>query len=175
MATTGEKVLSVNVGTAREFESGGRPAKSAIWKSPVVGLRACKGGRGAVAKYLGRQLRDEVVLVDPAPVRQTKRRLELVVAHARRGEGVYRRATIPVLLQTQGAQRGQCPAQAVPGHEHLLLLEAALLRDFRGDALVDRVQRRPEAVVHLDPRAQHWLILQSVLDVGAHPVVERVG
>jgi len=36
MATTTGNVLSVNVGTVREFEYGGRPAKSAIWKSPVL-------------------------------------------------------------------------------------------------------------------------------------------
>jgi MOSC domain-containing protein YiiM len=43
MATTGGKVLSVNVGTAREFEYSGRPARSAIWKSPVVGRIAARG------------------------------------------------------------------------------------------------------------------------------------
>src|SRR4051795_10926690 len=42
MATIG-KVLSVNVGTAREFEYAGRPARSAIWKSPVVGRVAARG------------------------------------------------------------------------------------------------------------------------------------
>jgi len=43
MATTGGRVLSVNVGTVREFEYGGRPAKSAIWKSPAVGRIAARG------------------------------------------------------------------------------------------------------------------------------------
>jgi MOSC domain-containing protein YiiM len=43
MATTAGKVLSVNVGTAREFEYGGRPARSAIWKSHVVGRVAARG------------------------------------------------------------------------------------------------------------------------------------
>jgi MOSC domain-containing protein YiiM len=43
MATTVGKVLSVNVGTAREFEYNGRPTKSAIWKSPVVGRIAARG------------------------------------------------------------------------------------------------------------------------------------
>jgi MOSC domain-containing protein YiiM len=43
MATSAGKVLSVNVGTAREFEYGGRLAKSAIWKSPAVGRIAAKG------------------------------------------------------------------------------------------------------------------------------------
>lgn len=43
MATTGGRVLSVNVGGAREFEYSGRPAKSAIWKSPVVGRIAARG------------------------------------------------------------------------------------------------------------------------------------
>src|SRR6266436_9554257 len=43
MATTGGKILSVNVGTVREFEYNGRPARSAIWKSPVVGRVAARG------------------------------------------------------------------------------------------------------------------------------------
>jgi hypothetical protein len=43
MATPIGKVLSVNVGTPREFEYGGRPAKSAIWKSPAVGRIAARG------------------------------------------------------------------------------------------------------------------------------------
>jgi len=43
MATSAGKVLSVNVGTVREFEYGGRPARSAIWKSPVVGRIAVRG------------------------------------------------------------------------------------------------------------------------------------
>ena len=43
MATLVGKVLSVNIGSAREFEYNGRPAKSAIWKSPVVGRVAARG------------------------------------------------------------------------------------------------------------------------------------
>src|SRR5712664_2435706 len=43
MATSGGKVLSVNVGTVREFEYGGRPATSAIWKSPAVGRITARG------------------------------------------------------------------------------------------------------------------------------------
>src|SRR5256885_1356609 len=43
MATTAGKVLSVNVGTVRAFEYNGRPAKSAIWKSPVAGRIAARG------------------------------------------------------------------------------------------------------------------------------------
>jgi MOSC domain-containing protein YiiM len=43
MATSAGKVLSVNIGAAREFEYGGRPAKNAIWKSPVVGRIAVRG------------------------------------------------------------------------------------------------------------------------------------
>lgn len=43
MATTVGKVLSVNVGTVREFEYGGRSAKSAIWKSPADGRIAARG------------------------------------------------------------------------------------------------------------------------------------
>jgi MOSC domain-containing protein YiiM len=42
VATRG-KVLSVNVGAVRAFEYGGRPARSAIWKSPVVGRIAVRG------------------------------------------------------------------------------------------------------------------------------------
>ena len=43
MASSAAKVLSVNVGTAREFDYGGRPARSAIWKSPVAGRIAARG------------------------------------------------------------------------------------------------------------------------------------
>lgn len=41
--TTRGKVLSVNVGSVREFEYNGRPAKSAIWKLPVAGRIAARG------------------------------------------------------------------------------------------------------------------------------------
>src|SRR5499425_205397 len=43
MAITRGKVLSVNVGLPREFEYNGRPARSAIWKSPVAGRIAARG------------------------------------------------------------------------------------------------------------------------------------
>ena len=43
MVTTAGKVISVNVGKAREFEYNGRRAKSAIWKSPVAGRVAARG------------------------------------------------------------------------------------------------------------------------------------
>lgn len=43
MATTTGKILSVNVGTVREFEYIGRPAKSAVWKSPVAGRISARG------------------------------------------------------------------------------------------------------------------------------------
>src|SRR3989442_10625066 len=43
MATSVGRVLSVNVGTAQEFEYSGRPAKSAIWKSPAAGRIAARG------------------------------------------------------------------------------------------------------------------------------------
>src|SRR5262249_30761715 len=43
MATSIGRVLSVNVGTVREFEYAGRPARSAIWKSPAVGRVAVRG------------------------------------------------------------------------------------------------------------------------------------
>jgi MOSC domain-containing protein YiiM len=37
------KVLSVNVGGVREFNYNGRPARSAIWKTPVQGRIAARG------------------------------------------------------------------------------------------------------------------------------------
>ena len=43
MATGVGRVLSVNVGPVREFEYRGRPAKSAIWKSPAAGRVAARG------------------------------------------------------------------------------------------------------------------------------------
>jgi MOSC domain-containing protein YiiM len=43
MATTRGRVLSVNVGRARDFEYNRRLAKSAIWKSPVAGRVRAKG------------------------------------------------------------------------------------------------------------------------------------
>src|SRR3954453_6130 len=43
MASAEGTVLSVNVGGPREFEYNGRPAKSAIWKSPVAGRVAARG------------------------------------------------------------------------------------------------------------------------------------
>ena len=43
MVTTTGRVLSVNVGRAREFEYNRRPAKSAIWKSPVAGRVRARG------------------------------------------------------------------------------------------------------------------------------------
>jgi MOSC domain-containing protein YiiM len=43
MVTSAGRVLSVNVGPVREFDHGGRPARSAIWKSPVVGRITVRG------------------------------------------------------------------------------------------------------------------------------------
>src|SRR5215475_11457922 len=43
MSTSAGKVLSVNVGGVREFDYGGRPARSAIWKFPVVGRITARG------------------------------------------------------------------------------------------------------------------------------------
>lgn len=43
MTTEAGKVLSVNVEAARQFEYGGRPVRSAIWKSPVAGRIAARG------------------------------------------------------------------------------------------------------------------------------------
>ena len=43
MALTAARVLSVNVGIPREFQYHGRPARSAIWKSPVAGRIRAQG------------------------------------------------------------------------------------------------------------------------------------
>jgi MOSC domain-containing protein YiiM len=43
MATSAGRVLSVNVGAVREFEFGGRPSRSAIWKSPAAGRVVVRG------------------------------------------------------------------------------------------------------------------------------------
>src|SRR5258705_2014750 len=43
MPTTVATVLSVNVGGVRVFDYNGRPARSAIWKSPVLGRIAARG------------------------------------------------------------------------------------------------------------------------------------
>jgi MOSC domain-containing protein YiiM len=43
MPTSVGTVLSVNVGRIREFDFNGRPAKSAIWKSPVTGRIVARG------------------------------------------------------------------------------------------------------------------------------------
>src|SRR5260221_9774071 len=43
MAMAAGKLLSVNVGTAREFEYGGHPARSAIWKAPAARRVAAPG------------------------------------------------------------------------------------------------------------------------------------
>jgi MOSC domain-containing protein YiiM len=43
MAAVAGKVLSVNVGGTREFEYNGRPARSAIWKTPIAGRVAARG------------------------------------------------------------------------------------------------------------------------------------
>ena len=43
VATSAGRVLSVSVGAIREFEFSGRPAKSAIWKSPAAGRISAEG------------------------------------------------------------------------------------------------------------------------------------
>jgi MOSC domain-containing protein YiiM len=55
MATTSGKVLSVNVGGVRQFDYGGRRAKSAIWKSPAVGRIAARGVNLAADDQADRQ------------------------------------------------------------------------------------------------------------------------
>lgn len=51
----GGKVLSVNVGTVREFEYTGRPARSTIWKSPAVGRIPVRGVNLAVDEQADRE------------------------------------------------------------------------------------------------------------------------
>src|SRR5260370_42656983 len=43
MPASAGRVLSVNAGSVRRFEYGGRPAQSAIWKSPASGRIAARG------------------------------------------------------------------------------------------------------------------------------------
>ena len=43
MAEVRGKLISVNVGKPREFDFNGRPARSAIWKTPVSGRVAARG------------------------------------------------------------------------------------------------------------------------------------
>jgi MOSC domain-containing protein YiiM len=43
MESTRGKLVSINVGLAREFEYNGHPARSAIWKLPVAGRIPAKG------------------------------------------------------------------------------------------------------------------------------------
>lgn len=43
MPAIGGRVLSVNIGTVRQFEYNGRRAKSAIWKSPAAGRISVRG------------------------------------------------------------------------------------------------------------------------------------
>jgi MOSC domain-containing protein YiiM len=43
MATPAGRVISVNVGGPREFEYHGRPARSAIWKTPATGRITARG------------------------------------------------------------------------------------------------------------------------------------
>jgi MOSC domain-containing protein YiiM len=43
VAASAGKVLSVNVGKPRQFDYNGRPAQSAIWKSPVSGRVSARG------------------------------------------------------------------------------------------------------------------------------------
>lgn len=43
MGSTRGELVSVNVGSVREFEYNGRPARSAIWKSPILGRIPVRG------------------------------------------------------------------------------------------------------------------------------------
>src|SRR4030081_2705327 len=43
MGSTRGELVSVNVGSVREFEYNGRPARSAIWKPPILGRIPARG------------------------------------------------------------------------------------------------------------------------------------
>ena len=63
------RVLAVSVGGAREFEYHGRPARSAIWKSPVAGRVAVRGVNLAGDDQADRQAHggpDKAVYVYPS-------------------------------------------------------------------------------------------------------------
>ena len=72
MAPSIGKVLSVNVGKAREFDYHGRPAKSAIWKSPVAG-RVPNNGESRLA--LGTVFRARLVDLERCRLRNAWRQL----------------------------------------------------------------------------------------------------
>ena len=81
MATPVGKVLSVSVGSVREFEYGGRPARSAIWNSPAVGRIAARD------KYLKQQARSVPTVWKPATgVPMANRKRSAVLPERRRSE-----------------------------------------------------------------------------------------
>ena len=56
MESTRGKLVSVNVGLARAFDYNGRPARSAIWKTPVAGRIAVRGVNLAGDEQADRQV-----------------------------------------------------------------------------------------------------------------------
>ena len=92
MASTPGKVLSVNVGTACEFEYNGRPARSAIWKSPVAGRIAARGVNLAGDDQADRQAHggpDKVVYAYAAEdARWWEREIGRSLAHGEFGENL---------------------------------------------------------------------------------------
>jgi MOSC domain-containing protein YiiM len=92
MATTAGKVLSVNVGGVREFDYNGRPAKSAIWKSPVGGRIAARGVNLAGDDQADRQAHggpDKVVYAYAAEdVRWWEQRIGRAFAYGEFGENL---------------------------------------------------------------------------------------
>jgi MOSC domain-containing protein YiiM len=92
MATTQGKVLSVNVGGVRHFDYNGRPAKSAIWKSPVVGRITARGVNLAGDDQADRQAHggpDKVVYAYAVEdVRWWEQQIGRALAHGEFGENL---------------------------------------------------------------------------------------
>src|SRR6516225_1618072 len=92
MATIAAKVLSVNVGGVRHFDYNGRPAKSAIWKSPVGGRIAARGVNLAGDDQADRQAHggpDKVVYAYAAEdVRWWEQRIGRAFAYGEFGENL---------------------------------------------------------------------------------------
>jgi MOSC domain-containing protein YiiM len=92
MATAAGRVLSVNVGTAREFPYSGRTARSAIWKTPITGRIAVRGVNLAGDEQADRQAhggRDKAVYAYAVEdARWWEKEIGRPFAHAEFGENL---------------------------------------------------------------------------------------